>query len=692
MPTGKAFDGKPYAGNPHERFDEGEGVSVAMPRRGSLLYRVERICTLVSIMVAFGALTASAATYYVKPDGDDDNDGKSWAKALATPSKGFSKVNSDKGSTLIISNGVYKLTGAIGCTGGSDEASRTIVKGFSGNPDDVVLDAQGASECLRLAAYITISGITVSNGVNTTTGTKCPAAGIRFANNSGSGADYEIIVTNCVVTCCTNIFPSNQHGAAVDLIGHNLLVDSVIRNNTSVSANGAGVIMVNRTDVKGPPKMLRCRIEGNRSAKSGAGVYISANNNAESGKSGGKSIIEVEDCEIVGNTSESAGAGVYSPGYFDIRLTGCTIANNTVADANGGGVRFEKGPVTMLNCMVAGNSAVSGAGVDVVPTASSPAAAIATLICSNTTFRGNTAYSSGGGVRIYQYGRAFFDGCRFEGNSTTYDTANDQTGGGGVWLSHQGSGTIPYGYCSASNCVFAGNISGTRAGGLGGTWNTNFCGAVVNCVFTNNQSRFQGGGLSIREAKANPTPAIIRNCLFAFNETTYDGSTADSNGGGVLLVTKSNLVMENCTIVSNNIRNTSTANYKSGGIHQRWGGTLKNCIVAFNTRCGQPEDTAYWNTDGSNLTAANYQNCCGYPAVSKFSAANGCVAADPKFVDPANGDFTLQPGSPCKNAGANDAWMADATDLLGNPRIAGDTVDIGCYEFEIFSGLRVILR
>ena len=37
MTTGKALNGKSYAGNPHVRFDEGEIASAATPRRGSLL-------------------------------------------------------------------------------------------------------------------------------------------------------------------------------------------------------------------------------------------------------------------------------------------------------------------------------------------------------------------------------------------------------------------------------------------------------------------------------------------------------------------------------------------------------------------------------------------------------------------------------------------------------------------------------
>ena len=36
--TNAALRGKPDAGNPHVRFDEGEVASATTPRRGSLLY------------------------------------------------------------------------------------------------------------------------------------------------------------------------------------------------------------------------------------------------------------------------------------------------------------------------------------------------------------------------------------------------------------------------------------------------------------------------------------------------------------------------------------------------------------------------------------------------------------------------------------------------------------------------------
>ena len=58
MTTGKALNGKPYAGNPHVRFDEGEVASAATPRRGSLLYNTRTVCAALAaaICAATGAL------------------------------------------------------------------------------------------------------------------------------------------------------------------------------------------------------------------------------------------------------------------------------------------------------------------------------------------------------------------------------------------------------------------------------------------------------------------------------------------------------------------------------------------------------------------------------------------------------------------------------------------------------------
>ena len=55
MTTGKALAGKPYAGNPLVRLDEGEVASAAKPRRGSLLYKRMSAIILVMLMAVSGA-------------------------------------------------------------------------------------------------------------------------------------------------------------------------------------------------------------------------------------------------------------------------------------------------------------------------------------------------------------------------------------------------------------------------------------------------------------------------------------------------------------------------------------------------------------------------------------------------------------------------------------------------------------
>ena len=64
-----SLNGKPYAGNPHVRFDEGE-VASAKPRRGSLLYTTKTVKVALAAACAVALCDASAAVVTRSWDGD----------------------------------------------------------------------------------------------------------------------------------------------------------------------------------------------------------------------------------------------------------------------------------------------------------------------------------------------------------------------------------------------------------------------------------------------------------------------------------------------------------------------------------------------------------------------------------------------------------------------------------------------
>ncbi len=76
--------------------------------------------------------------------------------------------------------------------------------------------------------------------------------------------------------------------------------------------------------------------------------------------------------------------------------------------------------------------------------------------------------------------------------------------------------------------------------------------------------------------------------------------------------------------------------------------------------------------------------CCLEDEIYAGSGENN-IYADPVFVNPAEGDYRLQPRSPCIDAGDNSVVSPGDTDLAGNPRImlgrSALRVDMGAYEY-----------
>ena len=195
-------------------------------------------------------------------------------------------------------------------------------------------------------------------------------------------------------------------------------------------------------------------------------------------------------------------------------------------------------------------------------------------------------------------------------------------------------------------------------------------GLVSRCIIdcnTNKNGECNGSGV-----------ALAAGCIE--NSLIRDNISLKVKGGGALYLGRdAKASVRNCTFVNNASTGSQAA---SGGIYAelRQTGSIVNCIFANNKADDAKTKGEGW-PEWSFLTPANkdiVQKCLFSDAVLPGADS---VEGDPRFKNPANGDFRLGKDSPAWNAGKYESWMADAVDLDGNPRVDyKQRVDIGCYE------------
>ena len=104
--SGKAFDGKPYAGNPHVRFDEGEVAPATTPRRGSLLYK-KLACAVFGALA--GAALPSAAETVVNLEANAPHE------LTAAENVAGTRLVAAEGSVLVLTGAASGGTYAVNC-------------------------------------------------------------------------------------------------------------------------------------------------------------------------------------------------------------------------------------------------------------------------------------------------------------------------------------------------------------------------------------------------------------------------------------------------------------------------------------------------------------------------------------------------------------------------------------------------
>ncbi len=240
------------------------------------------------------------------------------------------------------------------------------------------------------------------------------------------------------------------------------------------------------------------------------------------------------------------------------------------------------------------------------------------------------------------------------------------------------------------NCTFINNYAGYEAAAIGASW-TDL--VVDNCIFNENHTGYEGGAISYFSDHF-PTDAIsfiCKNSIFTNNSANYaggaidivgsgsfynclfDNNFADYEAGAISHFSYGIVESVNCTFVNNTTNGAGSVLDIFTWDDTNIGGHFINCI--FNGNSGDGLVTIGGQAENATISYSMLENC-----PPDVLCDNHSIFADnPGFLE--GGNYRLNTGSPCIDAGLNDAIPADiSTDLDGEARIVNYVVDMGAYE------------
>ncbi|WP_158612046.1 Ig-like domain-containing protein, partial [Paenimyroides tangerinum] len=293
-------------------------------------------------------------------------------------------------------------------------------------------------------------------------------------------------------------------------------------------------------------------------------------------------------------------------------------------------------------------------------------------------------------ISVDDVGSAKIDGftiTKGNANGASFITINsrelNRNSGGGIYNN------------SSSPTLTNTNIINNSADNGGGICNISSSSPIItNTNISNNSTNNDGGGIyNLYSSPIITNTNISNNSAYrsgggnynfysspTLTNTTISNNSAYNGGGGYNYA--SSPIITNTTISNN------SCSFNGGGIYNQFSSpTINNSIIWANTKNSDQSVNNVYNINNST-PVYKYSLIQGSVVnsnwVSSFGTDGGNnIDVNPMFANPTNGDFTLTDVSPAINAGNNSLYgtsIATDTDLAGNPRLFGTTIDMGAYE------------